>query len=45
MNEREKSWEQIQQLIQKLNDKSIFLKPNPELWKLIKEYNELDKSS
>ena len=40
--EREKQWEKVEQAIDKLNDKSDLLRPDPKLDELVREYDRLD---
>lgn len=40
--ERENQWEKIEQAIDKLNDKSDLLRPDPKLDELVREYDRLD---
>ena len=41
---RVEQWEKIKESIDKLNDRSRFQKPNVNLEKLIKKYEELDEA-
>jgi hypothetical protein len=41
--EREKQWEKVEQAIDKLNDKSDMLHPDPKLDDLVREYDRLDR--
>jgi hypothetical protein len=43
--EREKQWEKVEQSIDKLNDKSDMLRPDPKLDDLVREYDRLDRRS
>ena len=43
--EREKQWEKVEQAIDKLNDKSDLLRPDPKLDELVREYDRLDRGS
>jgi uncharacterized protein YjgD (DUF1641 family) len=40
--ERENQWEKVEQAIDKLNDKSDLLRPDPKLDELVREYDRLD---
>lgn len=41
--EREKQWKKVEQAIDKLNDKSDMLRPDPRLDDLVREYDRLDR--